>query len=321
MFWDVCRRTSYDQFIEQTQREKPYRDSNKAYPLGDRKYSSRHFRVRDNGSIDIYYITRESQDAYERGEEVRTNYETWHKRRKLATVHPDNTVEFHHTSGQGDHGLLSRLFGCWMYQSSKHGGVVLQTGDRKKHPVFKGQKFKLGSLECVTPYEIYQRRVNRKSAAEAMQKYKEFLQVGKAMTLAMDHRGLQETGSDLMKLINRDSPEGQHPHYRLSYNSLEPLFFDLIEKKHYVDAAVLFSINFNVNGARWRLTNETEYTNSDHWMENYHMRLFPKIATSLHKEVCYHHNAFNMKQCEMGELSASKWRSLVLVDGKPVVRL
>lgn len=321
MFWDIRRRSSYEQFIEQARVEKPYRDSNKAYPLGDRKYSSRHWRMREDGSIDIYYINREAQDQFENGKEMRVNYETWHKRRKLATVYPDSTVEFHNTSGQGDHGLLSRLFGCGMYQSSKHGGVVLQVG-RQKHPLFKGQKFKLGSMECVTPYEIFQRRVNRKSGAAAMEKYKEFLQVGKAMTMAMDYRGLVETAQDLMKEINKDSPDGQHQHYALKYKQLQPMFFELIEKKHYVDAAVMFSLNFDVNGARWRLTAADPHAyNEETWVDNYRARLFPRIHTNLSKEVYYHHNTFNMKQLEMGDLPSSTWHSLVLCDGKPVERL
>ena len=321
MFWDIHRRSSYEQFIEQARMEKPYRDSNKAYPLGDRKYSSRHWRMREDGSIDIYYINRGAQDQFENGKEARTNYQQWHTRRKLATVHPDNTVEFHSSVGQGDNGLLGRLFGCYIHHSSRHGGTLLESG-RQKHPLFKGQKFKLGSMECVTPYQIFQRRVNRKSGAEAMEKYQEFLQVGKAMTMAMDYRGLVETAQDLMKEINKDSPDGQHQHYNLNYKRLQPLFFEAIEKKHYVDAAVMFSLNFDVNGARWRLTAADPHMyNEETWMENYRARLFPRIHTNLSKEVYYHHNTFNMKQLEMGEMPSSTWNSLVLVDGKPVERL
>ena len=316
MFYDVRRYKSYSDFVYQKAHDAPYRGST-AYSLGARRYSARHWRMNDDGSVGIYYCNRDIADQILSGEKVQ--HEEWYKKRKLATVYPDDTVEFHYTSGQGDHGLLARVFGVHMYQSSKRGGVVLQWGD-KKHPVFKGQRFRMDNFDSVTPYQIFHRTVNRKLANEAMKEYQEFLQVGKAMTDAMDEKGIAEVGHFLTETIKGDHT---HKSYNFLYRKVNPEFFEMIKNKHYVDAAVLFGINYNIQNARWRLTNGNNiYSSADTtWIDRFKFQLFSRINTQLRKEVCIGHEAFNMTEADMGRLPTSHWPIKITSNGVEVERL
>ena len=55
MAFDDIAGASYNKLIEHTKKVKPYKDSNGAYNLGYRKYTNRHFRVREDGVIDIFF--------------------------------------------------------------------------------------------------------------------------------------------------------------------------------------------------------------------------------------------------------------------------
>ena len=149
-FYDVRTCSSHEDFLKG---HTPYKGSLKSYPLGDRRYSARHFRVRYDGRVDIYYLHRATQDRFERGE-IPESDRKWLERRLIASVFPDNTVEFLNL-GMGEAMMMSKLFGVWIHHSKRQGGYVLQTNG-KTHPIFKGQRFKIGSFECVTPYEVQQ---------------------------------------------------------------------------------------------------------------------------------------------------------------------
>jgi hypothetical protein len=320
-FYDVRGFSSHADFVNG---HLPYKGELKSYPLGDRRYSARHFRVRDDGRVDIYYLHRGMQDRFEKGElpESDTN---WIKRRLIASVFPDNTVEFFNL-GMGEAMLMSRVFDAWICHSKRRGGYVLSNKKGEAHPIFKGQRFKLGSLESVTPYEIQQRRVNRKLAVEAMKPYKEFIDVAPVMLGAMDVRGMWEVGVDLVKDAckrhNIDPTETYRVYHALPYRKVDDAFFDMIEKKHYVDAAIYFCLAHDVNGTRWALSrSEGPPTWTDNRVLHLKEVLRCRLNTHLAKDTYYKHNAFNLKSYEMGALPTSTWDLIITTDGAPVERV
>ena len=91
MHYDIKPKKSYADFVKVTNEQKPYKNS-KSWPLGFREYSQKHFVLRDDGTIDIFYGNRA---ARERGEECeKLDLSNWMRKRHLATVHPNNTVSF-----------------------------------------------------------------------------------------------------------------------------------------------------------------------------------------------------------------------------------
>ena len=250
----------------------------------------------------------------------------WIKRRLIASVFPDNTVEFLNL-GMGEAMMVSKLFGVWIHHSKRQGGYVLQTNG-KTHPIFKGQRFKIGSLECVTPYEVQQRRVNRKLAVEAMKPYQDFINTAPVLLQPMDARGMWEVGVDLIKdtakrhNIDITQLETYRLYHALPYRELDEAFFDMVEKKHYVDAAMYFCLAHDVRGSRWafsRLDHPPEWS-SDR-VDNLKEALQAKLQTHLAKDAYYKHNAFNITTHGMGALPSSTWKLLITSNGAPVERV
>ena len=52
-FYDVSR-MEYKDYKKVAETYKPYRGTN-AYPVGSRRYSARHFVMRDDGVVEVYY--------------------------------------------------------------------------------------------------------------------------------------------------------------------------------------------------------------------------------------------------------------------------
>ena len=319
-FYDIWKRDSHAQFVNQGA---PYARTTNVFPLGSRRYSSRHFRVRDDGRVDIYYAHRTTVDDYERG---KLNYDaSWLERRLIASVYPDDTVEFKNL-GLGECMLLSSLFGVTIQHNQRRGGYVLKHWmSGKLYPLFKGQRFKLGTFECLTPYEVTQRRVNRKIAQEAMKPYEEFMNTYPVLLEPMDVQGLWEVGSDMVTEACKAQGK-ERDNYSVAtaipYRTVGDRFFNLIEQKHYVDAAVYFAIAHDVYSARWTLTYTSGPTErGEPWLRSFRTRLKNVMKERLGKDIYYKHDAFNYKAVEAGYLPSSVWELKVTSDGVPVERL
>ena len=317
MFYDIYPYKSYEDFLKH--KEAPYQGTVNVFPLGSRRYSARHWRLRDDGRIDIYYATRTTTDRVEKGE-GEPRHDAWIKRRRLASVYPDNTVEFLQSS-MGDNALLSRTFGVHICNDEKRGGAILKAGNNT-YPLFKGQKFRMGTFECITPYEVFQRRVNKKLAAEAMKQYDEFLRIFPVLIAPLDGWGLRQVSHDIieeLKRLKNAEDTGWNGSAVLPWRKLESYFFEAVEKKHYVDAAVYFALTHDVIAARWTLFNGAEPGAG--WVERFKDALPYHVRDRLTKEVYYAHDAFNLKPVEHGYLPSSTWRMVILAGGKPVERL
>lgn len=330
MFYDVPR-INYRWLQLTVENTKPYRGSTNAYPLGDRKYSNRHFRARDDGTFDICYTDRQSMDEHEKGAVVYPNSYTpeqienhikWRDARRLATVHPDNTIEIHHLSGQGDNGLLSELTPYVFQQVGAMGGVVAHYHQyTKMHPVFKGIRLSLDNdCVCATPYTTVQRKLNRKKATEAMKPYDDFFAVYPVMMRVMDERALLEVHDDVVADAGGSS-------YLMGFKHV----VKHLENKHYVDAAMAFALYRNVNGIRWCADKGRLNRNiSSGWLrqgetqeEKFMRTLTQEIGKHFRKEILSDRkDVFNESEIAMGtKLPKTTWGLVVSQDGKAVVRL
>lgn len=317
-FYDVHARKSYADFLRQMEMDKAYAQSNGAYPLGSRRYSSRHWRLRPDGSIDILYINRKAEDAYESKDPQQMNYESWHTKRRLATVYPDDTFTIHRGS-QGDNELLSRVFGFYMHHDVRRGGTVVEKGNNI-FPLFKGNRFQMGSIEPLVPYKVFHRKVNRKTANEAMKEYAELLNIALPMLAPMDLRGLREVAHDLheeLRAMLLDFPDNVWALFQEKH--AKPLFFEKVRKQHYVDATVLYGMMHFIHSSTHVLLNETNHDES--WTQRFVRRTVTKMLNDIRKDVCYQHNTFKLIELEQGHLPQSRWEPIVLVNDQPAKRL
>jgi hypothetical protein len=222
---------SYNGLIEHTKKVKPYKDSNGAYNLGYRKYSDRHFRVREDGVIEIFFSymasvkakIRDGEDLYARGG------------RHLANIHPDNSIEIVKSDGQGDIQFLSALI-PYVTHSQAHHGLLIRSFNRwksdgvtKSHPVFRGGRYHLESHETMTPYVLQPRAVNRKLRKEVIARFDTFKKVGMTMLEPMTPHGIFEIYKDLWNEYGEDAMHEIQP----------DLIVKLVQENKYLDAVFL----------------------------------------------------------------------------------
>lgn len=323
---------TYDKMVERTKTIKPYRGGvGNAYPMGWREYSARHFRANKDGSFSIFYKNRESVDVVESGNFKegwdKESLTKWVDRQHLATVYPDNTVEMRHSLGQGDSTYMSEAFGYWFQLCSARGGTIAWNRAGHMHPIFKGMRLHLDpekkrSGETVTPYTVFQRRVNRKLANEALAKYDEFLKVAPVMTNAMNKEGIMETIKDLVndKTFDRGDPQSSMANFE-----------GLVASHRLVDAAILFMLANNIHHIGYSAFHETRPHLGGYWgsshspereVELFNVHLNQSLSGMFKPSVIKAHNAFNLKELKAGTiLPKSKWGYIVESNGAPVIRL
>jgi hypothetical protein len=226
---------NYNALIEHTKKVKPYKDSNGAYNLGYRKYSDRHFRVRENGVIEIFFShmtsvkrrIREGEDLY-----ARTG-------RHLANIHPDNSIEIIKSDGQGDIQFLCALI-PYVTHSKAHHGLLIRSSNRWKeggseqsHPVFRGGRFSLDSHETMTPYVLQPRAVDRKMRKEVIARFDQFKKVGMALLEPMTAHGVFEIYNELWNEYGENA-----------IHEIQPdLIVKLVQENKYLDAVLLSQLS------------------------------------------------------------------------------
>jgi len=240
---------SYNGLIEHTKKVKPYRDSNGAYNLGYRKYSDRHFRVREDGVIDIFFSYMASVKA-----KIRDGEDLYDARnsRHIASIHPDNSIQIIKSNGQGDIQFLSALI-PYVTHSQVHHGLLIRSSNRWKeggseqsHPVFRGGRYHLESHETMTPYVLQPRAVNRKLRKEVIARFDTFKKVGMTMLEPMTAYGVFEIYKDLW---NEYGEEAMH--------EIEPdLIVKLVQENKHLDAVLLSMLSKDDFGwfAMWKIS-------------------------------------------------------------------
>ncbi len=145
-FYDVKHR-QYQDYMNDVEKVKPYRGKvAKAYPLGNRKYSARHFTVGEDGVVSVW------NSSFTYLEDTREG-ETQPRRETAmphAYVYPDNTIEI---LKSWDVAMLSKVVGHHVCHSLKYGGTIVRDSEYRLHPLFKGARISLTNGKVVTPYE------------------------------------------------------------------------------------------------------------------------------------------------------------------------
>ena len=308
--------------LETISRSKPFRGSDNAYPLGDRRYSARHFRKEEDGSFSIWYLNRETSDEFQAGtlSEGQKRNEEWYARRKLGIVRPDNSFEFINTTGQGENMLLCEGLRGGLSHCANKGGVVFRRGEHI-HPVFIGLRINCDTGESMTDYKLFQAVVNRKQANQYMKQFSEFKTIAPVMLNSMDDAGVLQVYDDMYE-IHRDS-----------FKTLnEKQVMQLVHEGKYVDALCLFSM---ITNQMWEIKHGTEHRykarETGEIVPNHLSRLptrfkertmrvletkFRDLAVSTQEDL------FESRELQAGkELPESKWDLRVTVNGVAMKRL
>lgn len=201
-FNDVGR-MHYADYMRVVEKDKPYRGT-KAYPLGSRRYSHRHFRVTDTGVVQVWHANLKTIEMMEKGKEVND----WYARRHILNIHPDNTVEFVNVWGIGDTMLISSLLGNLVCAESKRGGTVYYAGriTHLAHPVFKGLRVSLndGSVHPDTQYKMVYRRILPSEKKKVMEVMNRQIEIGMVMLRAMNLEGMKEVWKEIKEKPTKD---------------------------------------------------------------------------------------------------------------------
>lgn len=337
MFDDI-RKCTYERLSKIVHTQYPYKHSNNAYPLGDRRYSSRHFRKHEDGTFSLWYVDRETADNLHgtingKHKRVGEHPESYAKR-LLAIVHPDNSIEFTSPAiGIGESSLLSQATDGWVYNCKAKGGLMFQrtmnaSGAMVVHPVFKGLRISLDTYQPVTPYKMFSYKLKHKVAKEVMGRYAEFISVFETMINAMDDRSIWQVYVDL---YNEEAGALVTEWHTIGFDKVR----ELIDKKYYVDAGCLLTMLHSNSNMRWRtiwtrdqdaqhdVPAKASIPSDDSLSSSFKSKAVADVKTKLRKTILpTHEESFDETELEIGKhVPASTWGLRIEVDGAPVVRL
>ena len=242
MYHDI-HKTNYASLKHKEKVCPAYRSSD-ARPIGWRDYSARHFRpLKDEDGFALYYGNRRAVDEIiKKGTGVATRL----SHTQFAIVRADNSIEFLRDTGlMSENLLLQNLLSSGVYHSKAHGGTIIKqsvenprvyeylskrdmsgtTYSYKMHPMFAGLRLNMDTLEAMTPYEFYRRKLNRVQAKSYLEQFEETKKTGIVMLKAMTHNGI----NDLIKDI-RNTPHSEY----------SKKFYEAVDNKYYLDALMYF---------------------------------------------------------------------------------
>jgi len=331
-FYDV-RHFNYERFVRFTKNNAPYKDSGNAYPLGERRYSSRHFRAEEDGSFTVWYADRETVDNKfgKKNDKAKRldQHGNFYERQKLGIVRPDNTFEFLPDLSAGDNMLLCNVLGAYIHHDKARGGTIFEKTDRSAgmeliHPVFRGLRVNCDSGQTATPYQVFLPKVKRKVANQIMSRYSEFFSVFQTMIKAMDDRAISSVYIDLYE---QNASKDKGAWRALNFTDVKRM----IDEKRYVDAGCLFSMLSQQTHIRWRvewhMNTYQERTVPDPPFiplpSNWRSNVMNDLKSNFRKKILREHTeAFDFVEQRAGlELPASQWEVIVKADGKSVIRL
>ena len=199
MAYNDVMRVSYARLKREMETDKPFKNTN-AYPLGERRYSRRHFRMREDGAFTLHdwHLVSAEKDKHDK---KHMHYYT------LAVVHPDNSFEYTAIDNLGSIQFLCALAGG-VTHSKVHGGHMHFY--KKWHPLFMGLRINLDTHEAVTPYVLKTRVLNKKLGKEYLRQFEVGKQVGRHMLNAMDANGRVEVCADVVKEYGVDTLCNEH---------------------------------------------------------------------------------------------------------------
>ena len=330
-FYDVNR---FKHLHEVVAKDKPYRGSTNVYPLGQRRYSDRHFVVKDDGTYDVWYLDKTYADNLRNNtlSEGEKNHASFHEACFLGVVHPDKSFEFKNTHGQGPNMLMTEGIGMRVHHDVKRGGTVVEGGS-VAHPVFRGLRIDLNTGAALTPYQVHIRKAKRKECKDYYAQYDQKIDVAFKMMEAMTVDGLKEVYRDLFEQYSTKS-ESFRVKTLMQTDGAE--VNKLFDKGFGVDALCLYSViaqhgtygllrDYDVrnlfsehNYSRLDALGTQRYVNILKANTNKHLRthLLDHAPKDLQSTL------FDFEIAPKETLPTSKWGiSVTLADGTPVHRL
>lgn len=222
-FYDIEVKLSYEQFIHQAETSKPYRGSKiPKYPIGNRRYSSRH------------WIPRVSQLNTPTTEWIKEQppIDIFYGSRRLGTFYSDDTFEFPDIVSYhgGENQLINSLLPMWIAAKCQYGGMMVHHKNYdNSHPVYQGMRVRLYDGNPVKDYEVQVYSVDRKLTAPLRKQYEQFFKTAGVMLRAMGdeaiYRELKEIvddkrqrAVDVLDVIDVKDPAGSVMLLTLRYN-------------------------------------------------------------------------------------------------------
>ena len=253
-----------------TQGQRPYRGTTNRYPLEERRYTTKCFKEETLNGEKVYRVYRDHNyeekfitleeynamskaqrkrvhpDAQDRPDELR-RYKMYERTPcEVGIVYPDNSFEF---TAKFDWGIpqglkivmnYNWLKGAFLRASSKHGGALLSGGGvvgnnyRFTHPVFKGLRVYVNTLELheSCSYEVSGYKTNNKAVKAVFEPYKESFTVADVM-----FRNMRD--EDIIEMVKEVTPDGLNSSYSY-HNYLEErqAEYDIIFNNHVEELAV-----------------------------------------------------------------------------------
>lgn len=300
-FYDVKHR-QYQDYMKDVEKVKPYRGKvAKAYPLGNRKYSQRHFIVDENGIVSIWNTSFSYAEGIREGEtEPRRNSLMPH-----ALVYPDNTIEI---LKAWDVAMLTKVVGHRVCHSERYGGSIVRDNKDRLHPLFSGARISLTTGQVVTPYEWCHPTVNRKRAREHLKKYDELKQTHMMFLNSMGGEGFKGMFEDFDKELGENWQNSSH----FKFNKFEAM----VDAKRYADAAVYIS----THGRSWWWAQYNAEQHPDKFVG--HVEKFVKYDFDKYIYKRAGNQVFDYKQIPSDEsIRSTKWTPIVKSNGQVVTRI
>ena len=328
---------SYERLTKVTNTVPHYRGNKDRFPLFNRRENRKYFLVREEDGqrvFDIVYgvtwerhdLTKEEFEAMEaKGEKTAAKYAkydgngketgeyeySWYETMPnvIGTVRSDNTFEFNATRyGQGDRTVMSSLSRGWFSTDSRRGGMVYRNG-QVLHPIYRGMKVDVETMQPSVPYEVVIHHVNRKAAKDLLSKYEHFYKVSEVMLKAMTVGMVIETAKEVVTGIWGE--EGRTK-YRADADYMEQA--EKLINDAPLDAFVLYCLANNIGRIGYRLW----WDNPANDESNAYEDLFVSLKRVLNKGIYrQHRDIFKEVNCVSGSVyPACDWGTKILVDGK-----
>ena len=325
MFYDIGV-VSYERLQKIRLKSEPYRGKDtKFWPLGNRKYSSRHFSYdEDTGVYSLFYgaLWRQDEEEIER----RTKMSDL-KLKPLMKVHPDNSGEFVSVVDISEGMIVTRLlFGSrhreWgtygtVSQIKSKGGMVLTVrskGEVKQYPVFNGLRVSMDTIEVhpESKFSVLHPMLDTKVVRPYMAQFDEFFKVHSMYLAQLDEKVAIDTLEDLADrgVVTKDEKATIRATYTLDRKLVPSVFESLVFQRDYLGALVVLQFRnrwgFNFGIQKWADHRLLESTKS--WLSN--KTAFTKFFVAGDKKF------FKFKELPIGTLRSTKWSQHISVVTK-----
>ena len=319
MYHDI-HHFSYPTLSKIVKNGRPIRGTN-AYPLGNRKYSARHFVPREDGAFELWFINLSHKQHKEK------NIQTGEEGPKpLAVIHPDNTMEITHRGMYySDYLMLEAgLRGCLLRHDIHKGGLILNKhgGYTEKsiiRPVFGGLRFDLETFKIPDGHKftVTKQTINRAKAKAVREELKSSANIARMMISQLDERSLKALKEEVLADLNlRNLAMKKQGFPTLNWDKeAQDYIFDLVDKDM-MGGLYAYGIAVGALSLHW---------GGDHWVKvvsrlpNYGLdALLEGFTEELYKKK----QAFNCEvhSCdEVGDITPNRWGGIITMQDGSIV--